>query len=363
MSELKVIFLSDWLNNPYKVLLAAGLQNQGATVSEYEWSTLFLPALMRLGRPDILHLHTLHPFLRAKTWLTGWVKLCIFIAQVFILRSMGTRTFWTVHEWTDKISGGQDEISPAKCWLLGRFLAGLIVHCKSTGTQIEAAFGLCTQGKVYVIPHGNYVDCYANEISKSEAREKLHIESTQVTFLLFGDIYRYKGVLEAIAAFKAINTANTSLIIAGLPKQNNLENEINEQIEALDNITFVPKRIPDDDVQLFVNAADCVLVPYNVFTTSGIAILAMSFGRVCIAPDIGFFNDTLNASGAFLYDANYAHGLREAMAQAVQHHARLETMGDYNRGVANQWNWNTVARLTMNAYTGTQGDLSPEVIS
>lgn len=360
MAKLKVVFLSDWLNNPYKVLLAGGLQHHGATVFEYEWSTLFLPFLLKTGRPNVLHLQTLHPFLRSKTRLNHWIKLFIFVVQVGVLRLLGTRTFWTAHEWTDKISGGKDEIPPMSCLILGRCLTGLIVHCKSTGDSIEEAFGLSGRGKVFVVPHGNYVDCYPNEMGKAEARAKLAIDPNEVTFLLFGDIYRYKGVLEAIAAFKSLDSTDASLVIAGLPRQDNLEDEINEQIEDFSSITLIPKRIPDDDVQTFMNAVDCVLVPYNVFTTSGIAILAMSFGRVCAAPDVGFFNDVLNSSGAFLYDPAAPEGLRNAMAQAVDQRSRLDAMGSYNLGIAHAWSWNNIARLTLEAYDHKQGELSPE---
>ena len=315
MNKLKVVFLSDWAKNPYKDLLSDALTSYGLDVVECEWSTFFLLHLFKSSRPNILHLHTLHPFLRSKTRLTHLVKLFIFISQLTILRVVGTETVWTVHEWTDKLTGGKDEIPPSSCILLGKCLKTIIVHCQSTKTQIEDAFQLKGKGKVIVVPHGNYIDHYDNSIDKNQARESLKIANDKVTFLLFGSIYRYKGVLEAIEAFKGLNQEAASLIIAGKPGQKGLEAEISNKIKDHNNVVFIPKRIPDEDVQTLMNAADCVLVPYTVFTTSGIAILAMSFGRACIVPNMGFFSDVLSSSGAYLYDTSDKIGLANAMSQ------------------------------------------------
>ncbi len=49
--------------------------------------------------------------------------------------------------------------------------------------------------------------------------------------------------------------------------------------------------VPDDRLDLFLNAADRVVLPYTEILTSGAAILAMSFGRPIIAPDRGALRD------------------------------------------------------------------------
>lgn len=353
---MKVVFLSDWLKNPYKDLLASGMRAHDATVTEYEWATFFLLLVFRAGKPSVLHLHTLHPFLRGRSSASRFIKLCIFASQICVLRLLGIKTAWTVHEWTDKIGTGSDEIPAYSCALIGKCLSAFIVHCQSTGTQIEAAFRVGGKRKVHVVPHGNYIGCYPNEMSRSQAQEEIGLTKSNVTFLLFGDLYRYKGVLESIDAFKAIDPqASISLIIAGKPRQDSLEREILEKIRGHDNIIFAPERVADNAVQTYMKAADCVLVPYTVFTTSGVAILAMSFGRVCIAPDVGFFNDMLNAAGAFLYDSSAEDGkginsLANAMREAIEAQAQLSKMGDYNLSLAKAWNWKSIGKLTLAAY-------------
>lgn len=350
MAKLNVVFLSDWLQNPYKDLLSSGLETHEVKVAEYQWQTLFIHYLLKTERPTVLHLHTLHPFLRGKNGLSRTAKLFIFVSQILLLRLAGIKTVWTVHEWTDKISEGKDDLSDFSCRLIGQSLTAFITHCKSTKEQIQAAFYLGNKQKVFTIPHGNYIDCYPNEINRKAAREKLGINLHNATFLLFGDLYRYKGVLEAIDAFQLLDQTSTTLLIAGRPSQETLEDEISDKIGKNSNIIFSAHRVADNSVQIYMNAADCVLVPYTVFTTSGIAILAMSFGRTCIAPNIGFFSDMLDSHGAFLYPPDSTSGLSNAMKTALKHQKSLTKMGNYNLEVANQWNWNYVAKSTLDVY-------------
>jgi len=341
-----------WAPNPYKQLLAEGLAPLGVSVEEYKLTPIFLPKVSKVigwGNPGILHLHSLHVVLMGRNKLFRLIKLLLFIAQVYILKISGTRTVWTVHEWSDKLNSGNQEIPATHAKILGKVLDAFITHCETTQNEIRDAFSLEKQ-KVFVVPHGNYVDVYENKINQSEARQQLNIPSENVSFLLFGSIYRYKGVLEAIYAFKQLNHPHTSLIIAGNPKEADLKDLIDKEIDGYSNILFVPQRIPEEHVQIYMNASDCVLVPYTVFTTSGVAILAMSFGRACIAPKVGFFSDMLDEVGSVLYDVEGPADLLDAMKQFVSKKNDIDKMGIHNRTVAEQWNWSVVAKNTYEIY-------------
>ncbi|MGB5709406.1 MAG: glycosyltransferase family 4 protein, partial [Waterburya sp.] len=301
------------------------------------------------GIPNVLHFHTIHPFLMGKSALSRWLKLFFFVGQLLVLKLMGTKIVWTVHEWKDKLGNDNNNISASQAQILGRFLNAIIAHCETTKQEIGTVFNLQGSDKLFVVPHGNYINCYPNKIDRSAARKKLDISSSAPVFLLFGDIYRYKGVMETIVAFKQLRHPAT-LLIAGLPQQENLQEEIEREIAHCQNVVFTPQRIADDEVQIYLNACDCVLVPYNVFTTSGIAILAMSFGRPCIAPNMGFFSDVFDDSRAFLYDSNLKDGLLSAMQQAISAEHKLAAMGNHNLDLAKQCNWQFVAAKTLDIY-------------
>lgn len=351
MQKHTSIFISDWGGNPYKTLLSKHLYSYGILVEELKWSTLFVHRILAYKHVRILHFHTLHPFLLGKSKVARLAKLIFFAAQITLLKLFNIRAIWTVHELKDKLGDNTDNISSLQARVLGVFMDGFIVHCESTKDSVVELFAL--QGKeykVHVIPHGNYIDIYKNEISSADARTKLRLSEHEFVFLLIGGIYRYKGVLEAIKAFKTIETSNMHLVIAGKLCETGLEEDITTAIKDSQNILFAPTKVEDDDMQVYINAADCVLLPYGVFTTSGIALLAMSFGKACIAPSIGFFKDVLQGAGPLLYDANDQVGLFSAMSFAKNHPTKVDQIGHQNFILAQSWSWDYVAERTYRAY-------------
>ena len=353
---MKVVFLSDWIANPYKDLLSKHLSARGAEVSEHLWSTFFILKVLRKGRCDVLHFHTIHPFLLSKNSITRIIKLLIFISQIVLLRVLGTKSVWTVHEWSDKLAGGKNDISLSSAIVAVNLLSTVIVHCQTTKQEMEQLLHLNPK-KVVVISHGNYIQYYDNKTTANEARSKLNLPNENLVFVLFGNIYRYKGVLEAIEAFKQFDCPQSSLIIAGKLGEAALKQDIDRAIGTNENITLIADRIADDDVQVYLNAADCILLPYNVYTTSGVAILGMSFAKACIAPRIGFFQDVIDASGGFLYDLPHETGLESAMYQAWEKRSELPAMGRHNFERVTRWSWDYVAELTMEAYGDTKSEV------
>ena len=350
MKKIKVIFLTDWLDNPYKKLLIEHLSYKGVQVEIDRWNLIFLFRYFRLGRPNILHLHTLLSFVAGKNKINRFIKIFLFITQLILLKLIGTQTIWTVHELTDKSQDGKYNISPLQAAVVGKFIRSVITHCDTTKHKIIKLFCLENEDKVFTIPHGNYIGFYENKANRLEFRKTLGIPTENFVFLIFGYIYRYKGVLEAIDTFQALQQDGISLLIAGSCAEDKLEEMILEKIKGYKNISFVHRRIPDDEIQIYMNVCDCVVVPYKVFTTSGVAILAMSFGRACIAPRVGFFSDVLDDSGAFLYDSTQEDGLLQAMKCAVEKKNQILDMGQYNLKLAEQWNWSYVAEQTFNVY-------------
>ena len=66
-------------------------------------------------------------------------------------------------------------------------------------------------------------------------------------------------------------------------------------------------------MQMYLRAADAVVLPYKDVLTSGSAILAMTFGQPVIAPAIGCLPESLGAEGTILYDPSTPDGLERAL--------------------------------------------------
>lgn len=348
---LKVVLVSNWFDNPYKKLLTHSLESHGIQIKEEMRRTFFLPQVLFDGQPDILHLQTLMYLFASRNWGFYWLKFLLFMVQINLLKILGTKTVWTVHEWKDKISQGKHDLSPQKAFLLGKTLTGIITHCNSTKQTMIADLNL-SEKKVFVVPHGNYIDSYENSQTQAEARKKLGIPATAVSFLFFGGIHLSKGVPDAIEAFKSLGDRNVHFTIAGQIPNSTLRQDIEAKTFKQPNILLSQPEggIADREVQIYLNACDVVVMPYRVFTTSGVALLAMSFKKACIAPKQGFFNDILDERGSFLYETQTKAGLAQAMIQAVARRSDLARMGKHNYQLAQGYSWENIARQTIEVY-------------
>lgn len=350
MKNLNVVFLSIFNGNHYKELLIRHLNDQGVQVEDYLPSLIFVPKILGKGRLDVLHLHTLHYFFLGKNKVNRLVKFIIFISQILFLKLLGIHIVWTVHEWSDRFCEGKQAIPPSATLILGKLFSAIITHCETTKNEIVKAFRLESTNKVFVVHHGNYIGSYENKVNQLEARKYLNIPQENLVFLLFGNLHRTKGFLEAIEAFKGLPPSKISLLIVGNPAEEKIEELITDKIQDYKNILFIPRNVPDEEIQIYMNACDCVIVPYKVFTTSGVTLLTMSFGKACIAPNLGFFSDVLNESGSFLYDSNHEYSLLQAMKQAIERRDQLLDMGKHNLQIAEQWSWEFVANKTLKIY-------------
>jgi len=164
------------------------------------------------------------------------------------------------------------------------------VHCDSAREIVFQQLHLnkrCSQN-VSVIQHGSYVEHYENKISRFESREKLKLRQNDIVFLFFGIIRPYKGIQKLIKVIKKLSEDNrVKLVIAGKPINEDILYEIKKEIGSKKCIQCHLRYVSDCEIQTFMNAADAVVLPYNEFLTSGVALLAMSFGKALIVPKKG----------------------------------------------------------------------------
>lgn len=352
MSTLKATFVSNWWGNPYKQQLISNLNQQSVRIDTLNFDSLyFLKYIFQKGKPNILHLHILQPFfMDGRSKIYTWVKLTIFLVQLFILKILGVKVVWTVHELNDPKLYGGGAIPTNIFRIVNVFLDSIITHCQFIKDEIVRLYNIKDTTKIVVVPHGNYIDSYPNNIDKLTAREKLGIPKDNTVFLFFGSLHKHKGIIDLVDAFTDNFLDKASLIIAGAPREEKLQQLIEDKIVDKPNILLIPETIPDEQVQIYMNASDCVVLPYKEFTTSGVLILAMSYGKACIAPHIGYFADLLDSQGAYLYDTENSEGLLSALKYALQDSHQLASMGEYNFQLAQQWNWSYVANQTLNVY-------------
>ena len=107
-----------------------------------------------------------------------------------------------------------------------------------------------------------------------------------ITF--FGTIAPYKNIPRLIEAFRAgFEDDDMTLIIAGQCASASELARVQSAAANDDRIRIIARHIPPAEVQVFLNCADLVVLPYSEILNSGSAILALSFDRPVLVPDQG----------------------------------------------------------------------------
>ena len=81
----------------------------------------------------------------------------------------------------------------------------------------------------------------------------------------------------------------------------------------LSNLRVFGKWIPDDEIQLYFNASDVVVLPYTRITTSGVIPLAYAFSKAVITTDIGGLKGVVNGSAGIVVSPENVVELRRAI--------------------------------------------------
>ncbi|MFN6512867.1 MAG: glycosyltransferase family 4 protein [Nostoc sp. CreGUA01] len=357
--QIKSIFLPRVIDdNPYIKQLINNLKNVGIELVFPENSssrTFFLPTVIFPEKADIVHLQWLHPFfVRSKNQFVNLIKFVIIIFELIILKLIGVKIIWTVHNIKNHENKNLilDRIYSVT---VARLANAMIAHCQAAKEEIIKEFSVKNTDKIFVVPHGNYIECYENKIEKVAARKSLGLEDSSVVFLFLGTIRPYKGVFELIDTFSQLysdKSDNIQLVIAGRVYDDSQEitDTLKEKIANDPRIKFFPGFVPDDEIQVYMNASDVVIFPYRDILTSGAVILAMSFGRACIAPRKGCIGEVLDDQGAFLYQIDDENGLKKAMNSALEKRRELLLMGQHNLELAQYYNWNYIAKMTADVY-------------
>lgn len=346
---LNVVF-APWYEaqNPYQRRLADQLELMNVRVLGISCGTRALLETVETENAEVLHLHWLqHFFLRENNSIRAVLKLLLFLFQLILLRSKQTKIVWTVHNLADHQSRHVilDRIGS---FAVSRIAHKLIVHSKTAESELRQWLWLSR--KADIIPHASYVGDYENTVTRVDARDMLRIQDSTLVFLFFGLLYPYKGALELAESFDQLEIEDSCLMIVGQPKDERLDEQLQNMASKNPTILYVSGFVPSKQVQLYMNASDIVALPYREFLTSGAVNLAMSFGKACLAPDIGYISELLDKKGAFLYDSKAQGGLEQAMQDTAQQRHLLETMGAHNLQLAYKRTWNAMAEKTLDSY-------------
>lgn len=348
--------------NPYQELLYTEMRKLGdiiyylspTTSSETLNLLLFLPKIiaLRFRGFNIFHLHWTYAFLpSASFWHTHFgrrVAYGHYNFLLFFLCLLGFRIVWTAHNVLPHESIFLDDVKARKKLVEQSRL--VIAHSKSTRDEILNKIRLDEAiDKIRIIPHGSYVGVYPVGISRTESRKKLHVQDADFIFLYLGQIRKYKGVDFLLDVFGLLDQRkNVRLVIAGECMDSTIKSRIESLLDS-GRILFFEGRIPDDELQVFFSAADVVVLPFMSVATSGSALLALSFGKSIIVPDIGDVA-SLPEDIAYKYVSGDKKLLLRVLEQAIDNQNLLSTRDIYAYQYAEKLSWREIALRTHRSF-------------
>jgi len=356
-SKIKVLFFPYGLN-PYQSLLKDHLfKEMGILVKPFNndfidkhgfiLGILFFPFRLlyfRLRGFNILHLHWITAFMiQFKNKYFHFPSLIYIIYFLIILKILNYKIVWTIHNL--KSHDGKFVYDKLAGILISKLVNAKIIHSNNNYEEMKK-IGYNTKN-TYVIPHGNYISVYENTISRQTARHILKISNENYVLLFFGRVEKYKGIENLIEEFINLFLPNSNLLIVGYCSDKSYQDTLLKYKK--DNIYFNFSYIEDEKVQIYFNAADVAAYPFTYITTSGSAILSLSFGKAVIAPLLGNIVDLPKNIG-FFYPINDEKGLREAIMQSAIHKSKLPLMGKDAYNYAKSISWEKIAGETCNVY-------------
>lgn len=329
--------------NVYNNLLTDALTDAGLEIEDLSHGKFMLKVGKARGG-DIVHVHWFHHAYRHRNPVVSIVKSIILICTLTYMRLRGIGLVWTIHNLyphDSKRRGAERFMRRLIC----RFCTGLIVASGSIKRKVMNEFGV-PEHKLHVVKHGHYLDVYKPQGRR--VREQLGIGGDDDVFLFLGAIKPYKGVDDLVEAFRAVRTGRTHLIIAG-----KADAELEHYLQGLrqeEGIIVMAGFIPDEEVADLLNAADALVLPYKEITTSGSAILGLTFRKLVVMPDNEFIDDYFLEHMAVRYDPRAGGGLALALEEARML-KRQRRSPNYEEALR-ELDWDVIARKTELVYAG-----------
>jgi len=331
-----------------------GNQRENINFAEKLWKlAVYYARLMRYAarsKPRILHILWNNKIeLFDRTILMAYYKLC------------RKKIAFTAHNVNQARRDAKDSLlNRITLRIQYRLCDHIFVHTNKMKEELCQDFGVAKTA-VTVIRHPINNAFPDTDLTPSEAKNRLDLRYDEKAILFFGRIRPYKGIEYLLAAFRllAAKRSNYRLIIAGEPKKGSEEyrNEIEQAVKtefAPDQIILKIQFIPDEEMEVYLKAADVLVLPYKEIFQSGVLFLAYSFGLPVVATDVGSFRDEIvEGRTGFLCQpgdpAELAKAIETYFASDLYKNLKVRRQELKDYADANH-SWNAVADLTRNAY-------------
>jgi glycosyltransferase involved in cell wall biosynthesis len=345
--------------NPYLARLQAALRRQGVeTVAPRPRLSWAIRSRSRLGA---VHLHWLELYVHARGALERrypalapllyLVRASRLLSVLLVLRIGGARIVWTVHNLRPHESRFP-RLDRLLARAVGALAHGLVVHSHYAHRRLRSEYPWL-QRPVWVARHGHYVGAYAEANGdRAGGRRALGLPDDAFVFLVFGQLRPYKRVDDAIRAFRALESGNAHLVVAGAPYSDAVRDELVAAAGADPRVHLRLDYVGDDEVAGLHRVADAAIVAYPEVFSSGALLLALSQGLPVVAPRESSAPEVAEPPAL---EAFAPGGLTAALARVSDgpEPARRSAALD----AAQRQSWDATAARVRDAYLGRRPDI------
>lgn len=206
------------------------------------------------------------------------------LIRIGIARLFGIRSIIIAHDISSFV--GEDN-ARIQNLIYNRLSKYIVVHNKFCYDLLLENHDISQPEKVRIIKHGGYPDQVDWSISREQARDTLGLGRDGKYILFFGQIKKVKGIDTLLEAMPAVDE-DVQLIIAGKPWKDDFSSydEIIERLAIGDRISKYIRFIEDDEREMFMHAADAIILPYREIYQSGVLLMAMSYKLPAVTSDL-----------------------------------------------------------------------------
>jgi glycosyltransferase involved in cell wall biosynthesis len=204
---------------------------------------------------------------------------------------------------------------------------------------------------VSVIPVGSYAEPYPVTLTAEEARASFGFNDDDVVVALIGRIEEYKGAdLLLLATAQLPTSSRIKVLLAGSCSDEVYRDELNRLASETGGRAIISFQwVPDEDLARYLQATNIAAFPFREITNSGSILLAQSFGRPVIIPNLPALRDIPNDTAI-----RFEPGVDRLVVALQQAENLSETeyrdMSTAGLAWASRADWKSIARETIETY-------------
>lgn len=308
---MKVVNFTLYQDNPYSRLMYCALEPEFEAVRGTIDDAL---SLLKSSDSRLFHINWEEHLVRNSTSVTeAELVIRYFIKKLKEYRSLGGRVVWTIHnEYPHEL-----EHVPAFLSLrrqLAENVDRIIVHSTQAIVVLNQQMRV-NHSLLFLVPHPSYLGEYEEVPTQAPVRQ----QPTEAIALAFGMVRRYKGYSSFLETIESHDECQFRVRVVGAPIATEAYgDELQTRYKHSPRIEFDYRRVPTEEVASTLRTARCLVLPYERFLTSGVALLGLSLGIPVVAPNSPQMRETLPPiNHPLLFEPGNGDDLVRAINQAV----------------------------------------------